>query len=288
MRPNKKSGVGGRIWFPGIVGASFFASQKSCRQGHNCGTCGDHTGGETEIYIRTILRISTTHSPLAKLAQFHLCCYAGEEKSVAATKTFSAQIFLSLLLVQALGGEIEANDLGKKLASELAEIGRATDGMAEDFIAVQECFVLARSISSAIAFECGLKLQETCYIRARAYHSSDFYHGPMAMVSDGIKVILFASKHSLHREYDGAHRADCRQCAEKMLELGAELYIVTDDAESYKDLPAHFVALPEADNEYLAVFRFALFTQMLACKVSCGKELDPDSPRALKKVTVTK
>ncbi len=227
-------------------------------------------------------------SPLAGLAKYHLCCFAGEEKSVAATKTFSAQLYLCLLLVYALKGEKNVPAIGAMLEKDRAVIDAATDVMAKDFINVQECFVLGRGISSALAFECGLKLQETCYIRARAYHSSDFYHGPMAMIGNGTKVILFASAHSLAGAPEEVHREDYVKSAEKMCELGADLYVITDDTQSFANMKAHVVQIPGGEQESETVFSFAMAAQMLACKVSCGKGLTPDQPRALKKVTVTK
>lgn len=236
----------------------------------------------------TVAITNDESSPLAKLAKYHLCCFAGEEKSVAATKTFSCQLFISLLLANALGAGIGADGIGSLLENSAAAIDKTTDGMAADFIGAQECFILARGLSSALAFECGLKLQETCYIRSRAYHSSDFYHGPMAMIGQGTKVILFASKHSLDPATDAVHREDYIRCAEKMEELGADLYVITDDAGSFKNTAAHVELVPGGKNEAETVFAFALAAQMLACKVSCGKGLSPDAPRALKKVTVTK
>ena len=236
----------------------------------------------------TVAITNDEKSPLAGLAKYHLCCFAGEEKSVAATKTFSAQLYLCLLLICALKGEKEVPDVGSMLEKERAAIDAATDSMAKDFIGVQECFILGRGISSALAFECGLKLQETCYIRARAYHSSDFYHGPMAMVGKGTKVILFASKHSLAGACEQVHREDYIKSAEKMCELGADLYVITDDKESFQSMNVHVVAIPVGAQESETVFSFAMAAQMLACKVSCGKGLTPDHPRALKKVTVTK
>lgn len=227
-------------------------------------------------------------SPLAKLAQYHLFCNAGEEKSVAATKTFCCQLYLAALLVEALGGAKAEEKLGAELAEAMPAIDKATDSMAKEFVGASECFILGRGVTAAVAYECGLKLQETCYIRARAYYSSDFYHGPMAMVGEGTKVILFASAHSLTPATDEAHRADYVQCAQKMEELGADLYIVTDDAESFAASKAHKVLLPDLGKESAEVFCFAAAAQMLACKVSCGKGLSPDTPRALKKVTVTR
>lgn len=227
------------------------------------------------------------NSPLAKAAKFRLDCAAGEEKSVAATKTFCAQLQLVRLLAHALAGKTAAAPLNIS-AEEIARIDRATDSVADDFASAEDCFVLARGVSAALAFECALKLQETCYIRALAYRSSDFYHGPMAMVAKGTKVILFASRHSLTEDTRAVHRADFRKCAEKMEELGADLYVFTDDGEAFEDLYAHIVRLPGGNSEEETVFRFALAAQMLACKTSCKKGLDPDAPRALKKITVTK
>ncbi len=236
----------------------------------------------------TVAITNDAESPLAKLAKFHLFCAAGEEKSVAATKTFSAQLYLSLLLVYALKGEKAVPAVGQMLADARGAIDGATDAIAKDFIGAEECFILGRGVCSALAFECGLKLQETCYIRARAYHSSDFYHGPMAMIGKGTKVILFASAHSLKGASDALHREDYIKCAEKMCELGADLYVITDDAESFREMNVHTVLVPGGTQESETAFVFAMTAQMLACKVSCGKGLSPDAPRALKKVTITK
>lgn len=228
------------------------------------------------------------HSPLAKSAQYHLYCNAGEEKSVAATKTFCSQLYLSLLLADAFGAKTDIREIAEFLARAMPSLDAATDGMAKDFLRAEGCFILGRGLSSSLAFECGLKLQETCYIRARAYCSSDFYHGPMAMVEEGTKIILFASKHSISSETEQAHREDYIRCAKKMEELGADLYIITDDEQSFRSMNVHVELVPGGKTEAETAFCFALAAQMLACKVSCGKGLSPDSPRALQKVTVTR
>ncbi len=223
-------------------------------------------------------------SPLANVAKYHLCCFCEEEKSVAATKTFSAQLFLSFMLVNALSENKEnLSEISALLKNSVLDINEQTDKLYKAFSGAKECFVLSRGISSAIAFECALKLQETCYIKARAYHSSDFYHGPMAMIEKGSKVILFAAKSE-----NVDHQGDYIKCADKMIELGADLYVVTDDELAFKDKNATIVRVSSGKDERYTVFNFALVAQMLACKVSCFKGLNPDSPRALKKVTITK
>ena len=214
-------------------------------------------------------------SPMAGMADFALSCCAGKEKSVAATKTFLGQLALARLICAALSGAKEdLTALSGALTEALPRIEAAAEPMAERFAGVRECFILSRGISAAVAFECGLKLQETCYIRARAYHSSDFYHGPMAMVEEETPVILFASSRALGGETEAAHRKD--------------LGVITDQPALFADKGARTVAVPGGADERDAVFFFALTAQMLACKVSCRKGLSPDTPRALKKVTVTR
>ena len=228
-------------------------------------------------------------SPMAGMADFALSCCAGKEKSVAATKTFLGQLALARLICAALSGAKEdLTALSGALTEALPRIEAAAEPMAERFAGIRECFILSRGISAAVAFECGLKLQETCYIRARAYHSSDFYHGPMAMVEEKTPVILFASSRALGGETEAAHRKDLEACADKMLSLGAELWVITDQPALFAGKGARTVAVPGGADERDAVFFFALAAQMLACKVSCRKGLSPDTPRALKKVTVTR
>ena len=96
----------------------------------------------------TVAITNDESSPLAKLAKFHLCCFAEEEKSVAATKTFSAQLYLSMLLVSALAGQKE--DFSAFLhtfSSNVPAIDAATDAAAAEFISAEECFLLSRGIS---------------------------------------------------------------------------------------------------------------------------------------------
>lgn len=237
----------------------------------------------------TLAITNDVNSPLAKEAKYHLYCGVGEEKSVAATKTFSAQLYLGYLLAKAFGGNIlpDLGDFKQKLAEAAKIADKETDSFSDWTKPAKDCFILARGISACLAYECGLKLQETCYIKSRAYYSSDFYHGPMAMIEKGSKVILLAPKGGIDETSSKALAADSLKCAKKMEELGADLYIVTDNTENFADVKAHFVDLKAGANEIEEDFYLALTIQMLACKTSCKRGLNPDVPRALKKVTVT-
>ena len=225
-------------------------------------------------------------SLLAETADTHLCCACGEERSVAATKTFSAQLEIARLLSGALAGQ-EVRCGAETLRKAQGSCEAAADRLSAWLKESTDCFVLGRGVISAVAFECALKLQETSYIRARAYHSSDFYHGPMAMVSEGTKVILFASAKGFGKN-EAARREDAVRCAGKMRELRADLCVVTDMPEEFEGAADLVCPVAGGEDEAETALSFAYAAQMTACRTSILRGLNPDRPRALKKVTVTR
>ena len=232
-------------------------------------------------------------SPIAKTAKYHLYCSAGEEKSVAATKTFSAQLFIMLWLASELSDHKENLLYIKNLSSEIKkiipQIDELTTKYADKFKEMKSGFVLSRGLTYAIALEATLKLQETCYIQMKGYAGSDFYHGPMAMVNESTPVIIYCANNNGDAEMQNLVRADQIKCIEKMLGLNAPVLLVTNDCV----LTGKFAKCNDAfinfgAPEEICMFAFALFAQMFACKISCGIGNNPDSPRALSKVTITK
>jgi len=117
-----------------------------------------------------------------------------------------------------------------------------------------------------------------------------FYHGPMAMVNKSTPIIIYASENDMGDGLSDTRLEDEQKSIDKMLSLGAKVLIVTDSrtiSDNYKD-KADVALMSKSVNDAFSVFSFALFAQMLACKASCKKGLNPDSPRALNKVTITK
>lgn len=241
----------------------------------------------------TIAVTNDTESPLAKEAKFHLFCNCKEEKSVAATKTFSAQLYLLAWLASELSGNKDdlawLKNLGKEITNIIPQIDELTTKYADKFKSMKSGFVLSRGITYAIALEATLKLQETCYIQMKGYPGSDFYHGPMAMVSEETPVIIYCAKNNGDEEMQSIVRADQMKCVEKMISLGAPVLLVTNDCVLTGKSPRCSDALINfSAPEEIMMFAFALFAQMFACKISCGIGNNPDEPRALKKVTITK
>ena len=231
-------------------------------------------------------------SPLAKVADYHLCCYAEEEKSVAATKTFNAQLFIAIWLAYKIANK-PLDDIMGLLANYPSVFERAdklTDLYSDKYTILDNGFVLGRGFCYSLALEATLKLQETGYAQIKGYASSDFYHGPMAMVNQNTPIIIYASDNNMGDGLDDARLEDEIKSIDKMISLKARVLLVTDSQKLYDKYNGDIdVALMQkAINDAFSVFNFAVFAQMLACKISCKKGLNPDSPRALNKITITK
>jgi len=243
----------------------------------------------------TVTVTNDTESPMAKESKYHIYCGAGVEKSVAATKTFSAQLYALLLLAAKMSGNtnIEANlkNLDKKIALDIPNIDLMSSKYSTKYQSMKSGFVLSRGVTYSIALEATLKLQETSYIQMKGYATSDFFHGPMAMVNETTPVIIYAPRYNFtDKSLAENFFNDEMKGIDKMLSLKAPVLIVTDDKkinEKYKNI-CDTALIPESENEFFSMFNFAIFAQMFACKISCAIGNNPDSPRALNKVTITK
>jgi glucosamine--fructose-6-phosphate aminotransferase (isomerizing) len=231
------------------------------------------------------LTISITNfpdSPLAIAAQFHLSCEAGLEKSVAATKTFTTELYL----LANLAAEWSRDPL---LKDQLAQIPQGItqtlaaepliEAKAERYRFMEECFVLARGVNYAVSLEAALKIQETNYVRAKSFATSDFQHGPIAMIDPGIPVLIFAP--------EGPSLNDVAAMAERLNEDRMELIIVSNN-QRVLELATTVFPIPPTDNDLVSPFYNAVIAQLFACKLATVKGLDPDHPRLLNKVTITK
>ena len=241
----------------------------------------------------TIAITNDKESPMAKEAKYHLYCNAGLESSVAATKTFSSQLFVLLWLAAELSDHKEdllhLKNLKQEIEKVIPQIDAQTTKFADKFKDMKSGFVLSRGVTYPIALEASLKLQETCYIQMKGYAGSDFYHGPMAMVNESTPVIIYCAENTGDAEMKNLVRADQIKCIKKMLSLKAPVLLVTNDVLLIgKFAKCNDALLKFSVPEEVCMFAFALFAQMLACKISCAIGNNPDSPRALNKVTITK
>lgn len=230
----------------------------------------------------TVAITNNTESPLAQGAEFHLYCDAGVEKSVSATKTFTSQMYLLAQLIAEWGEDEEL----KKELSGVPELVKNTIDNNADYIKnlvqryrfMNECFILARGMNYPIALETALKIQETSYVRARAYPISDFHHGPFAMIDNHTSVIVFAP--------EGPTFADCMEMLNKLRNAGADILVVSNDQEALS-MGDCSITIPKA-GEFTVPFANAAAAQIFACDLAVLKGLNPDTPRGLSKITITR
>lgn len=230
----------------------------------------------------TVSITNNVNSPMANAAKYHLYCNAGPEKSVAATKTFSAQMFLLGLFTAYWSGDGSLLQALREVPKHVGQlVRRLPDGFERYVDRFRYCgdgMVLARGFCYPIALEAALKLQETCYIKMKGYAVPDFYHGPIAQTDNSAGIIMFLPK--------GKVFMDTLAMLDKLHEKHIQVLVVTDD-EDLHDRHDHILILPFINCEAASAFMFAVFAQCFAQYLSVSKGLDPDSPRFLKKVTVT-
>jgi glucosamine--fructose-6-phosphate aminotransferase (isomerizing) len=221
-------------------------------------------------------------SPLADAAQHVLLARAGEERSIAATKTYTTQLALLLLLGAALSGDREREAslaalpeaISRALGAESA-VAAAADRYAD----ITECLVLARGYNYATAQETALKITETCYIAAEAFSTADFQHGPIAIVESGMPAVIYVAP--------GAARSDTLAMARRLRELGANTVVVSSDAEALQTAALPLAMGADVD-EALTPVSYIVAGQLLSFYWSQAKGHDPDAPRRLRKVVRTR
>jgi glucosamine--fructose-6-phosphate aminotransferase (isomerizing) len=230
----------------------------------------------------TVAVTNTPDSPLGDAAEHVLALRAGEEKAVAATKTYTAQLGALALLAAHLGEDEERLAELNRVPSAVGEtlkLEEAIGAAAQRYAHATQCVVLGRGFNYATAFEIALKLKELTYIVAEPYSSADFRHGPVALVERGFPVIAVAPHGAVYR--------DMLSLIEELAERDAELSIVSDRDEVLGRARVP-LRLPAPVPEWLSPFVCVVPGQLLALHITLAKGYDPDHPRGLTKVTETR
>lgn len=220
-------------------------------------------------------------SPLAQAAEYCLLVGAGEERSVAATKTYTAQLTMLALLAVALAGSsemwAELERLPEHVERALALAPAVAQG-AERYRYMERCVLIGRGHNYSTALEVSLKLKELTYVVAQPYSSADFRHGPIAIIEQGFTVLVFAPSGSVY--------GDLLSLAKELRDREAELVAISDRQEML-DLAQTGFRLPEGVPEWLSPVVAVVPGQLFAAALTRAKGYDLDRPRGLRKVTET-
>ncbi|MBI3715211.1 MAG: SIS domain-containing protein [Betaproteobacteria bacterium] len=220
--------------------------------------------------------VNDSASPLAASVQSVFCLHAGREQSVAATKSFIAQLVAGVRVVGAWQPDAELDTALQALPEALSQACRADWSAA--VAALQDAdrlFVIGRGTGLPIAMEAALKFKETCALQAEAFSGAEVMHGPMAMIEPGFPLLVFAPR-------GPAHEGLVRMAAQ-MRERGATVLLAAPPGTPGCNLP--LVAAPSVELDPItAIQSFYPLVEAL----SRARGFDPDRPRHLQKVTRTR
>ncbi len=236
--------------------------------------------------------VNVPESTIARESDAVLQTYAGPEVGVASTKAFTTQLTVLACLTLALGRALGTVDHETEavLAGALAEVpARAAEvlnhderlrELAHEVADARDVLYLGRGVSYPIALEGALKLKEISYIHAEGYAAGEMKHGPIALIDDGVPVIVIAPK-------DGLFEKTASNMQEVIARGGRVIFISdSDGAADLGGLAAATVALPVVD-PFVAPILHAIPVQLLAYHTAVIKGTDVDQPRNLaKSVTV--
>ena len=232
--------------------------------------------------VVAVVNVST--SSIAREADAILDIAAGPEIGVASTKAFTGQL-LSLLGIALKAGYkrgflsepqlselvTEISSLPSLIAETLKLEGRAQE-IGASLAHATDAYFLGRGILYPIALEGALKLKEISYIHAEGYAAGELKHGPIALIDDGVPVIVLSSDDELNVKTQ-SNAAEVAARGARLIEVGCEV-------------AANQLKLPSAPN-LLEPFLQAIVVQMVSYFAALAKGTDVDQPKNLaKSVTV--
>ncbi|AKJ31621.1 SIS domain-containing protein [Caldimonas brevitalea] len=224
---------------------------------------------------RTVAFVNADSSPLGEAAEWLFPLHAGAETSVAATKSFIAQLVAGARLVSAWeGGSLDDALAALPAALQRAALSDWSAGV-ERLLDVNRLFVIGRGTGLAIAQEAALKFKETCGIQAEAYSGAEVKHGPMALIDQGYPLLVFAPR--------GPAQEGLLALADEMRGRGAKVLLAAPPGTAGAELPLVETTTPDLD-PIPAIQSFYPMVEALAR----ARGLDPDRPRHLAKVTRTR
>ncbi len=230
-------------------------------------------------------------SSLTREVEGVLYTHAGPEIGVAASKTFTAQLAALYLFALYLGqkrGTLDAERIRALLADlvrlpqqieHVLHLDAETERLAQQYHAKTDFLYLGRGINYPIALEGALKLKEISYIHAEGYPAGEMKHGPIALITEEMPVVILAPQDKVYEKIRG-----------NIQEVKArDGIVIAVCSEGDTELPGkvdHALVVPRTSHLLTPVL-LAIPMQLLAYHMAVRKGCDVDQPRNLaKSVTV--
>ena len=220
-------------------------------------------------------------------------CYThvGPEIGVASTKAFTAQVVALTMLALCIGREKktlskeqfirivrELGQIPQKIERVLEQNARIAD-YAKTFTYTQNFIYLGRGYNFPVALEGALKLKEISYIHAEGYPAAEMKHGPIALISQEMPVVVVAPHCSTYEKI-------VSNIQEIKARHGRVIAVVSEGDEQVRKIADYVIEVPETE-ECLTPLLTVIPLQLLAYHIAVVKGCDVDQPRNLaKSVTV--
>ncbi len=242
-------------------------------------------------YVKTCAIVNVIESTIARNADWVLPIHAGPEIGVASTKAFIGQLivlYILILKLSSIRNEVNQKTYNKNIENlkKLPEFLKKTLGLesniqllAKEFLDAKGSMFLGRGSSFPIALEGALKLKELSYLHAEGYPAGEMKHGPLALIEEGLPVIVIAPKDKYFEK--------TLSNMQEVIARGGKIVFITDNKKDSISENIRFgLRVPHID-DLLSPILLTIPLQLLAYHVALLKNCDIDKPRNLaKSVTV--
>ena len=235
--------------------------------------------------------VNVVESSIARSSDFVLPIHAGPEIGVASTKAFIGQMLVLYILslkISEARKEISKSDYIKKitelktlpdLIKKTLECEDKIQVIAKDFLEAKGTIFLGRGSSFPIALEGALKLKELSYLHAEGYPAGEMKHGPLALIEEGLPVVVLAPKDKYFEKTISN--------MQEVIARGGKVFLITNKSKNIISENIRFTLEISKTDDFLTPFLMTIPLQLLAYHVASLKNLDIDKPRNLaKSVTV--
>jgi glucosamine--fructose-6-phosphate aminotransferase (isomerizing) len=223
----------------------------------------------------TVALVNDPQSPLAEAAEWLLPLHAGPEQSVAATKSFIAQLTAGARLAAVWQDDGGLRAALHALPQALQRAVQADWSAAVPVLqGADRLFVIGRGLGLPVAMEAALKFKETCGLQAEAFSGAEVQHGPMALIGEGFPLLVFAPR--------GPAQAGLLELADAMRARGASVLLAAPP-----DTPGVQLPIMETASEDLDPISVVQSFYPMVEALARARGYDPDRPRHLQKVTRT-
>ena len=241
--------------------------------------------------VKTCSVVNSVESTIARNSDWVLPIHAGPEIGVASTKAFLGQMLvLYILCLKLAQSRKDINDtiyqtniknlkaLPDAIKKSL-KVENSVQAMAKEFLDAKGSMFLGRGLSFPIALEGALKLKELSYLHAEGYPAGEMKHGPLALIEEGLPVIVIAPKDKYFEK--------TLSNMQEVIARGGKILFITDQKKELMNENIRFgIRIPSLDN-LLSPILLTIPIQLLAYHVALLKGCDIDKPRNLaKSVTV--